>query len=582
MRARAAPSARDTGGIIHDRLPAWDFVGRLAELATFERAIADARNGLPSVVLVSGDAGIGKTTIVSESASRAGVGLYLGRATHIGGDNIPLAPLADLLRQVRRSKPDLLTEGPGLVALRQWFAPGAPAQESEGSPRGGLFVAVLELMSRLAADAAVVVGFEDLHWADTVTWDLFEYLARNLIDEQAVLVGTYRVSEVAASPSQRGRLAELSRLPAAHRIHMEGLDRDETAQRIASLLGGPAPSELVDQVLMRGGGNPFFTSELVAAHLSGEAIPIVLSDLISAEIADFEDSARLVLGAVAAIGREASHELLTSIVDLPDHEVESAVRTVIDARMLVVDNDAYRFRHPLLGEVVYADLLPPQRARLHRSIAATLRQQTADGLGRADRAGELAFHLDRAGDSGDAFSALLAAADAAETIAPRAAFTHLERAFELWDSVGERSATINRAHRLWQAADIATSTVGNERAVQLARAAFERGPPPLGAAWGHERLGRYLWATGRLEESSAEFGRAAGAVGGRRRRRGGRGLCRSRARRADGGQRRHRRGVVLEGVRPGAIARRQPAGLGDGSARAGHRSQQPGRPGRRR
>jgi len=135
-------------------------------------------------------------------------------------------------------------------------------------------------------------------------------------------------------------------------------------------------------------------------------------------------------------------------------------------------------------------------------------------LRRADRAGELAFHLDRGGDSEGAFSALLAAADAAETIAPGAAFGHLERAFELWDSVGECSATVNRGHRLWQAADLATSTVGNERAVQIARVAFESGPPLLGAAWGHERLGRYLWATGRLEESRVEFERAAALLPG--------------------------------------------------------------------
>jgi DNA-binding CsgD family transcriptional regulator/tetratricopeptide (TPR) repeat protein len=495
--------------MVHDRLPASDFVGRRAELATFDRAIADARNGLPSVVLVSGDAGIGKTTIVSESAVRAGIALYLGRSTHIGGDTIPLAPLADLLRQVRRTNPMLLSETPALATLQYWFTPGAAAPELHGSPHGGLFVAVLELITQLAAaDAAVIVGFEDLHWADTVTWDLFEYLARNLIDERVVLVGTYRANEVANHPSQRGRLAELTRLPAAHRIHLEGLDRDEIAQRVASLLGGPAPSALVDQVAARGRGNPFFTSELVAAHLSGETIPIVLSDLISTEIADLDDHARLVLGAIATIGRDASHEMLAEVVGLRERDLEAAVRTVIDSRMLVVDNEAYRFRHPLLGEVVYADLLPPQRARLHRSVAATLQQQPADVLRRADRAGELAFHLDRAGDTEAAFSALLAAADAAETVAPAAAFGHLERAFELWDSVGERSAEVNRGHRLWQAADIATSTVGNERAVQLARAAFESGPPPLGTAWGHERLGRYLWATGRLQESSAEFAQA--------------------------------------------------------------------------
>ncbi|MEP7114027.1 MAG: AAA family ATPase [Ilumatobacteraceae bacterium] len=490
-----------------------DFVGRRAELATFDRAVADARNGLPSVVLVSGDAGIGKTTIVSETVGRAGIGLYMGRSTHIGGDTIPLAPLADLLRQVRRTHPQLVSETPALVTLQHWFAPGAAVPELNGSPHGGLFAAVLELITELAADAAVVVGFEDLHWADTVTWDLFEYLARNLIDEQVVLVGTYRPSEVANHPNQRTRLAELTRLPAAHRIHLDGLDRNEIAQHVASLLGGAAPDDFVDQVVARGRGNPFFTSELVAAHLSGEAIPIVLSDLISAEIADLDDNARQVLGAVATIGRDASHELLAAVVDLPERDVEAAVRTVIDARMLIVNNEAYRFRHPLLGEVVYADLLPPQRARLHRSVAATLQQQPADVLGRADRAGELAFHLDRAGDYEGAFSALLTAADAAEMVAPAAAFGHLERAFELWDSVGERSAGVNRAHRLWQAADIATTIVGNERAVQLALTASEQGPPPLGAAWGHERLGRYLWAAGRLQESAIEFAQAVAMLG---------------------------------------------------------------------
>ncbi|MDP2293228.1 MAG: ATP-binding protein, partial [Actinomycetota bacterium] len=199
-------------GIARDRLPASEFVGRLAELATFDRAIADARNGLPSVVLVSGDAGIGKTTIVSESAARAGVSLYLGRSTHIGGDTIPLAPLADLLRQVRRTNPEMLTDAHAPAALQQWSAPSAPQQRND-APHGGLFVAVLELITRLATEEAVIVGFEDLHWADTVTWDLFEYLARNLIDERAVLVGTYRANEVAVHSGQRGRLAELSRLP---------------------------------------------------------------------------------------------------------------------------------------------------------------------------------------------------------------------------------------------------------------------------------------------------------------------------------------------------------------------------------
>ncbi len=493
--------------VVPDRSSTGDFVGRSAELAIFGQAILDARNGLPSAVLVGGDAGIGKTSFVREAASRAGVTVYLGRSTHIGGDTIPLAPVADLIRHVRRSRPELLAETSTLAPLSDWFTPSSPGATTAG--QGGLFVAVLELIDLLGSDDAVLVGFEDLHWADSATWDLLDYLARNLIDERMVLVGTYRADEVGARSSQRGRLAELSRLPATRYIHLAGLDRDDVAARVSALIGEPAPGVLVEQIVNRGQGNPFFTNELVAAHLAGDTIPIVLSDLISADVAALDETARHVLGVVAAIGRDVNHELLADAVELGITELEAAIHTAIDQRLLEVDHDLYRFRHPLLGEVVYADLLPPERQRLHRRLADVFRGQTADVLRRPDRAGELAFHLDRAGDTGGAFTALLAAADSAAPVSPGAAFAHVTRALELWDVAGESSASASRSDRLWQAAELATATVGNERAIELARAAFELGPPPLGAAWGHERLGRYLWASGQLDQSSTEFALAA-------------------------------------------------------------------------
>lgn len=124
-RARPLRSAESAilVGIVPDRLSSEEFVGRRAELSLFDRAIVDARRELPSVLLIGGDAGIGKTSLVSEGASRADVALYLGRSTHIGGDTIPLAPLADLLRQVRRAAPGLLTEARELAALQQWLRP---------------------------------------------------------------------------------------------------------------------------------------------------------------------------------------------------------------------------------------------------------------------------------------------------------------------------------------------------------------------------------------------------------------------------------------------------------------------------
>ena len=111
------------GRAVSDRPPNPDFVGRSDELALFGRAFADARAGVPSILLVGGDAGIGKSTLISEAADRAGVDLYVGRCVPIGGDVIPLAPLADLLRQIRRTSPDLLTESEHLAPLARWLDP---------------------------------------------------------------------------------------------------------------------------------------------------------------------------------------------------------------------------------------------------------------------------------------------------------------------------------------------------------------------------------------------------------------------------------------------------------------------------
>jgi DNA-binding CsgD family transcriptional regulator len=485
---------------------AQQFVGRAQELATFERAVANARSGVPSVLLVGGDAGIGKSRLITEAARQAAVDLHLGRCMCLGGDEIALAPLADLLRQLRRSAPDQLT-GTAASPLGRWLRPDGDA--SANAPASALFASALELIGGLAATDALVVGFEDLHWADVATWDLFEFLARNLVDDHVVLVGSYRADQTNGHTEQRRRLAELARLPTAHRIHLVGFDRTEVATCVAALLGEPAPPTVVDQVLARGGGNAFFTEQLVAAHLAGEAIPVVLSDLIAADIAGLDDASRHVLAAIATVGREADHPLLGAIAELDDHEIEAAVRAAVDARILVVDADAYRFRHALIGEVVYDDLLPPQRARLHRRIADALQERSGEVVARADTASELAFHLDRAGDHEGAFAALLDAADAAQAVAPGTALVHLERAFELWDRAGASAADARRSDRMWQAADLASGTIGNERAVDLAEAAFREGPPPQGEAFGHERLGRFLWASGRLEEARAQFEQAA-------------------------------------------------------------------------
>jgi DNA-binding CsgD family transcriptional regulator/tetratricopeptide (TPR) repeat protein len=482
------------------------FIGRQEALANFASAVEAARQALPSALLVSGEAGIGKSRFVNEAAHRSGVELFVARCASHGGDAIPLAALVDLIRQVRRRVPGDRLDA--LAALLTWLSP--PDEAPARLDAGRLFSSVLDLVDALAVDSGIVLAFEDLHWADTETWSLFEFLVRNVGTERVLIVGTLRPDELNHDLAKRRRLVELSRLAQVRRVSLSGLGRDEVVEQVEVLTGQAPPGPLIDAVLARGEGNPFFTEQLVAAHLSGEDIPNVLSDLIAADLAEIDDDTRTILGAIAVRGRGIDHDLLGRLAGLTGPALERALRSALEQRFIVVDqtSEEYLFRHALIGEVLYRELLPPERARLHERLAEILSEQSSSALTRADRAGELAFHLDRAGDRPGAFTASLAAADAAISVAPAAAFAHLRRALELWEEVPEVALNEDRARRLWQSAELASSVVSNSHAAEIAREAFGIGPPPQGHAWGHERLGRYLWSSGQLAESRLEYQRA--------------------------------------------------------------------------
>ena len=199
-------------------------VGRDRELAVFRRAAARAAEGQPGVVLVSSDAGIGKSTLLSEATRFTGTQLYLGRCVHVDGNTIPLAPLVDLIRQVRRES--------GGGRMQSLDSLGELAT-SGGGRAGEVFTLAVELVGELGTHGPVIVGFDDLHWGDAATWDLFEHLVRNLVDERVVLVGAYRADEVASNPGMRRRTAELSRVSGVERVTLAGLERDAVAIAVA-------------------------------------------------------------------------------------------------------------------------------------------------------------------------------------------------------------------------------------------------------------------------------------------------------------------------------------------------------------
>ena len=328
-----------------------------------------------------------------------------------------------------------------------------------------------------AAAAPLLFVVEDVHWADAATWDLVEYLTRNLIDEPVVVAVTYRTIDASTEPDLRRRIAELTRLPQVSRADLGRLDA-----RRRSHAGSRRWSEARHRRL-------WFPRSSAAArethisrrnsswHARQERIyPRSWRISYATDLDRLDESGRSVVSALAVLGRPADHDLLVAVAEIGD-EPDHAIRAAVDAGLVTVEGDTYQVRHALIGEVAYRMLLPGERRRLHR-LAAGVLQSGGSRAGQADRVGELAVHLDQAGDISGAFVALLAAADVAEPVAPAAALSHLLRALELWDYDQCQATDTGLIARLWQAADLANGTRGNELAVQLAERALTVGEPP--------------------------------------------------------------------------------------------------------
>ena len=254
------------------------FAGRLVELDRLRAARDRASGGVPSTVLISGEAGVGKTRLVTEATSMAraeGFGVIVGGAIGLGDSDLPYGPFTEafrsLLADVGRER-IIEAAGEGAVHLAR-LVPGlgdAPAglvqSPDDGvNSRPRLFEAVLDVLGRLALERPIVLVLEDLHWADPSSRALLTFLAGRLRDERLVLIGTYRSDELTRRHPLLPLLALLERLPSVERIDLSRLDRDEVQAQIAGILGTVPGARFVDNVLARSDGNPFFVEELLTS-----------------------------------------------------------------------------------------------------------------------------------------------------------------------------------------------------------------------------------------------------------------------------------------------------------------------------
>ncbi|MDX6230633.1 MAG: hypothetical protein QOI76_4023 [Frankiales bacterium] len=494
-------------------------VGRKAELARLHALLDEAAAGRPAVGLLGGDAGIGKTRLLAElgaDAADRGFLVLWGQCVELGGGGLPYLPFVDALRtaSVEPASADTMSravaERPALARL---LSLGTIADDAgEDSGQLPLFSAVLSVFSQLAAQAPVLLVLEDLHWADRSTRDLLSFLSRTLRQESVAIVASYRSDDLHRRHALRPVLTELARVPGVERIDLPRLDDHEIAQLLADRSDAPVPESTLANLLVRAEGNAFFAEELLAASADCITdVPWELADVLLGRVEQLAPAAQHALRVASVAGRRVDHRLLAEAAGLDQAALDEALRESVSRQLISTDAaGGYVFRHALLQEAIYGDLLPGERTRLHGVYVALLsRPDQPWGWGSA---ADLAYHSLAGHDLAAALQALDRAAEEADAVAaPAEALRHLEEALSLWERVPEAETLVGRPR--WclgmRAAAAASGSGEYARAVALARASaasVDVAEQPLVSAEIYERLSYYL-----LEVSAEDEAAVVGA-----------------------------------------------------------------------
>ncbi|MBO0892598.1 MAG: AAA family ATPase [Acidothermales bacterium] len=463
------------------RMSSDDLVGRAAEPDELTAALADAVAGTPTTVFVGGEAGIGKTRLVTTFGERvaADARVLVGECLQLTGDGVPYAPFTSLFRGLLR---DL---GPAGVAAHAGAGAGALArllpelgEVDAGDPRSAqaqLFEHVLLLVESLARERPLVLVIEDAHWAGASTRDLLLFLVHSLRDARVLVVVTYRTDELHRTHPLRRLLAEMERAPGVRRVELDRLTRDDVRELLTDILGTEPEPAQVEATYERTGGNPLFVEELVCCRRSDVALPqeagltASLRDLLLTRVERLPEPTQEVLRVAAVAGIAVDHELLAEVSGVDDPGLSTALRAAVEGSVLVADERGYTFRHALLREAVYGDLLPGERGRLHARYATEL---TRHAEPRRGRAAAVAYHWYAAFDADRALvAAWEAATEAGRAAAHRDRLVLLERVLELWDRAAGLVG-VDRLDVLEAAVDTARNSGDVERGVALATTAL--------------------------------------------------------------------------------------------------------------
>jgi DNA-binding CsgD family transcriptional regulator len=481
------------------------FVGRREEIASLTALLERAAEAEPGFAIVAGEAGVGKTRLVTELAGRAtgsGFTVLAGHCVELGAEGLPLAPLIDALRTLARiSTPDELAEvlGParrGLGRLLPELDPGGAAEPApEGIQVSQLLELVLGLLGRLSARRPLLLILEDLHWSDQSTRELVAFLIRSLRGVRVALLATYRSDELNRRHPLRPLIASWDRVRTVQHVELRRFEPGEVAAQLGAILGTEPPAGLVDLVFDRSGGNAYLVEELAGLVRGGgdpADLPPSLADVLLSRVDALSPEAQRLLRTAAVAGRSVPDKLLAEVAGVGDAEFYAGLREAVESHLLVVDHTGrgYAFRHALTRDAVYEDMLPGERGGLHAAYGEALTRDpdlagTEFAQAGAAVPAALAYHWYAALDLPRALPASIAAArHALSSFAPAEAQRHLERALEIWPRVpdAEQRTGLDQAEVAALAGEAAYQAGAIDRSLSLLDQALAGLPAETDAA----------------------------------------------------------------------------------------------------